>query len=146
MVIVIRGTGHNNSQHCWPNNVKSCCVRLHIQRLLKVWLVSNFAQQHATGCENGRNMQHPTMYTVFREFVIGSHSFKLLEIFAKISFSFFFLQILWVFLYICNRKLPNSTRPPYGVGEHNTKISFFSNLGFGPFGFNPRKFRQHLTN
>ena len=36
-------------------------------------------------------MQHPTMYTVFREFVIGSHSFKLLEIFAKISFSFFFL-------------------------------------------------------
>ena len=39
------------------------------------------------------------------------------------------------------------TRPIYGVGEHNTKIfSFFSKLSYGPFGFNPIKFRQHLTN
>ena len=22
--------GHNNSQHCWANNVGSCCVHLHV--------------------------------------------------------------------------------------------------------------------
>ena len=39
------------------------------------------------------------------------------------------------------------TRPILGVGEHNTKIfSFFSKLSFGPFGFNPIKFHQNLTN
>ena len=38
-------------------------------------------------------------------------------------------------------KLPNSTRPLYGVREHNTKVSFsLSKLRYGPFGFNPRKF------
>ena len=33
----------------------------------------------------------------------------------------------------------------HGVGKHNTKFSFsfsFSKLKYGPFGFNPRKFRQ----
>ena len=38
-------------------------------------------------------------------------------------------------------KLPNFTRPLYGVGEHNTKVSFsLSKLRYGPFGFNPRTF------
>ena len=43
-------------------------------------------------------------------------------------------------------KLPNVTRPLYGVGEQNTKMIFFlSKLRYDPFGFNPPKFRQHLT-
>ena len=38
-------------------------------------------------------------------------------------------------------KLPNFTRPLFGVGEHNTKIFFsFSKLTYGPFGFNPENF------
>ena len=46
-----------------------------------------------------------------------------------------------------DRKLPNFTSPLYGVGEYNTKIFFFScsKLRYGPFGFNPETFRQHLT-
>ena len=41
-------------------------------------------------------------------------------------------------------KLPNFTRPLRWVREHNTNIFFFffSKLRYGPFGFNPRKFRQ----
>ena len=39
------------------------------------------------------------------------------------------------------------TRSLYGVGEHNTKVFFSSSkLRYGPFGFNPRKIRQHLPN
>ena len=38
-------------------------------------------------------------------------------------------------------KIPNFTRPLYGVGEHNINVSFsLSKLRYGPFGFNPRKF------
>ena len=37
------------------------------------------------------------------------------------------------------------TRPLYGVGEHNADNSVsFSILRYGPFRFNPRKFRQNL--
>ena len=37
-------------------------------------------------------------------------------------------------------KLPNFTRPLYGIGEHKNKVSFsFPKLGYGPFGFNPEK-------
>ena len=44
-------------------------------------------------------------------------------------------------------ELPNFTRPLNGESERNTKVSFsFYELIYGPFGFNPRKFRQHLTN
>ena len=42
-------------------------------------------------------------------------------------------------------KLPNFTRPLYGVRERIKKWSFsfsFSKLRYGAFGFNPRKFRQ----
>ena len=48
-------------------------------------------------------------------------------------------------LHDCDMKLPNFMRPLYGVGEHNTKIFFFFfSLRYGSF--QPRKFRQHLTN
>ena len=50
-------------------------------------------------------------------------------------------------LHPCDTKLPNFRRSLYGVGEHNKKLSFSSSkLRYGPFGFNPRKFRQHLPN
>ena len=37
-------------------------------------------------------------------------------------------------------KLPNFALPLYGVGEHNTKIAFFSfpKLKYGPFRFKPQ--------
>ena len=53
LFIKLRANGHNNSQQCWEllaNNVASFCTGL------KVSSVSNFAQQHATGCSNGRSM------------------------------------------------------------------------------------------
>ena len=31
----------------------------------------------------------------------------------------------WPSLHDCDRKLTNFTRPPYGVGEHSAKFSFF---------------------
>ena len=36
--------GHNNSQHCWPNDVNSCCVslhRLHPQSLIWIFIFEN---------------------------------------------------------------------------------------------------------
>ena len=36
-----------------------------------------------------------------------------------------FLYISLPLLHDCDMKLPNFKRPLYGVGEHNTKISFF---------------------
>ena len=58
-----------------------------------------------------------------------------------------FLYVSLLSLHDCDVKLPNFTHPLYEVGEHNAKFSFsFSKLRYGPFGFNPRKFRQHLTN
>ena len=33
--------GRNNSQHCWANNVGSCCVRLHVALALEVPRVSS---------------------------------------------------------------------------------------------------------
>ena len=58
----VRANGRNNSQHCWPNHVGSCCDRLHVaKRLTGCATTPKNAQQHATGCANGRNMKHPTM-------------------------------------------------------------------------------------
>ena len=50
---LIRANGRNDSQQFWEllaNNVASVWTGL------KVWPVSNFVQQRATGCANGRNM------------------------------------------------------------------------------------------
>ena len=45
--------GHNNSQHCWPNNVGSCCVHLHMAKSLISFKLCattpNNTQQH---CNN----------------------------------------------------------------------------------------------
>ena len=30
----LSANGRNNSQHCWPNIVRSCCVRLHVAKRL----------------------------------------------------------------------------------------------------------------
>ena len=44
-------------------------------------------------------------------------------------------------LHHCDMKLPNFTRPLYGVGEHNTKIIFlFLNLGTVLSDSNPQNF------
>ena len=48
-------------------------------------------------------------------------------------------------------KLPNFTRPLYGVGEHSTNLLLlflFLRLRYDPFnfGFSPRQVREHLTN
>ena len=32
--IKLRANGHNNSQHCWPNNVGSCCIGFHVAKIL----------------------------------------------------------------------------------------------------------------
>ena len=37
-----------------------------------------------------------------------------------------YISLLW--LHPCDMKLPNFTRLLYGVGEHNTKVVFFSLL------------------
>ena len=64
----LHANGRNNSQHCWPgptNNVKSCCVRLHLTKRstgFKLCATTpNNTQQHKTGCVNGHNMLHPTI-------------------------------------------------------------------------------------
>ena len=49
MFIKLRAKGRNNSQHCWPNNHESCCVRLH---WLNVWPVSKSAQHLPTTRNN----------------------------------------------------------------------------------------------
>ena len=49
MFIKLRAKGRNNSQHCWPNNNESCCVRLH---WLNVWPVSKSAQHLPTTRNN----------------------------------------------------------------------------------------------
>ena len=55
----LRSKGRNNSKHCWPKNVESYCVRLNIaKRLTGFKFFRNNSHQHATGCANGRNMQH----------------------------------------------------------------------------------------
>ena len=54
--INIRANGCNNSQHCWPNNIGSCYVRLHVVKRLTGFKLCattpNRIQQHVTGCAN----------------------------------------------------------------------------------------------
>ena len=56
----LRANGCNNSQHCWPNNVGRCCVRLHVAKSstgFKLWTTTpNNAQQYATGRAKWSNM------------------------------------------------------------------------------------------
>ena len=33
--------GHNNLQHCWPSNVNSCCVSLHLAWDIAKWEIAN---------------------------------------------------------------------------------------------------------
>ena len=58
--IKLRTNGHNNSQHCWPNNVGSCCVCLHAAKSLTCFKLCsttpNNTQPHATGCANRGNV------------------------------------------------------------------------------------------
>ena len=64
MSLSLCATAHDNSQHCWPNNVESCCVHLHTAKGLTSFKLcattpNNIAttlQQRATGCANGLNM------------------------------------------------------------------------------------------
>ena len=64
MSLSLCATAHDNSQHCWPNNVESCCVHLHMAKGLTSFKLcattpNNIAttlQQHATGCANGLKM------------------------------------------------------------------------------------------
>ena len=64
------------------------------------------------------------------------------------------LTILYIssaLLHPCDMKLPNFMRSLYGVSEHNAKaLGLFPfilyNNYYGPFGFDPGKFRQHLPN
>ena len=61
----LRAKERNNSQHCWPNNVGSCCVRWHKGKSLNGFtFLRNKSQQHATGCAKGRNLQHVTSNNV----------------------------------------------------------------------------------
>ena len=70
MSLSLCASGHNNSQHCWANNVESC-VHLHMAKSLTSFKLcattpNNIAttlqqhattlQQHGTECANGRNM------------------------------------------------------------------------------------------
>ena len=58
-----------------------------------------------------------------------------------------FLYIILAVVARLRHETSNFTRPLYGVDEHNKKFSSsFSKLRYDPFGFNPWKFRQHLTN
>ena len=58
-----------------------------------------------------------------------------------------FLYVSWPSLYDYDVKLPNFMHPLYEVGEQNAKFSFsFPKLRYSPFGFDTRKFRQHLKN
>ena len=60
-----------NSQHCWPDNVGRCCVRLHKAKSLNGFTLAqqlattrNNTQQHAAWRANGRNVQHVTSKNV----------------------------------------------------------------------------------
>ena len=67
--VKLRANGSDNSQHCWRNNVVSCCIRLHVAKILTGFkfcaTTHNNTQQHATGCANRPNMKHPTMLRPF---------------------------------------------------------------------------------
>ena len=58
--IKLRTNGHNNSQHCWPNNVGSCCLCLNAAKSLTCFKLCattpNNTQPHATGCAKRRNV------------------------------------------------------------------------------------------
>ena len=65
--------GSRGPNECWSllavaNNAGSCCVRLHVAKSLTGFKLCtttpNNKEQHATGCANGRTMQHPTMLGV----------------------------------------------------------------------------------
>ena len=56
----------------------------------------------------------------------------------------FFVHLLAIVARL-RHETSNFVGPLYGVHEDNTKFSFsFSKLRYDPFGFNPRKFRQHF--
>ena len=57
----LRANERNNSQHCWPNNVGSCCVRWHKGKSLNGFtLLRNKSQQHATTCNRVCKRTQPT--------------------------------------------------------------------------------------
>ena len=57
----LRANERNNSQHCWPNNVGSCCVRWHKGKSLNGFtLLRNKSQQHATKCNRVCKRTQPT--------------------------------------------------------------------------------------
>ena len=57
----LRAKERNNSQHCWPNNVGSCCVRWHKGKSLNGFtLLRNKSQQHATTCNRVCKRTQPT--------------------------------------------------------------------------------------
>ena len=60
--------GRNNSQHCWPNNFESCCVRLHVSKRLTVFklcatIPNNMQQGDVTSHDGGSCW--PTMLRPF---------------------------------------------------------------------------------
>ena len=57
VLLKLHANGRNNSQHCWSNNIGSCCVPLHVaKRMTSFKLLRNNSQQHATAYASGRNM------------------------------------------------------------------------------------------
>ena len=42
----LRANGRNNSQHCWPKNVGSCCVRLHVAKGIRC--IHHYTSLHIT--------------------------------------------------------------------------------------------------
>ena len=57
----LRANERNNSQHCWPNNVGSCCVRWHKSKSLNGFtLLHNKSQQHAATCNRVCKRIQPT--------------------------------------------------------------------------------------
>ena len=78
-VFKLCANGHNNSQHCWPNNVESCCVHLHMAKSLTSFkLCATTPNNIATKCNR---MCQRTQHVTFNN--VGSCWLTMLHPFAR---------------------------------------------------------------
>ena len=102
--IKLRTNGHNNSQHCWPNNVGSCCVCLNAAKSLTCFKLSATTRSHmqqgvqteATWTSNNIGSCWPTMLRPFSTLGREGSGYKLRECpFPKKAVSFLEALCSW---------------------------------------------------